>query len=80
MVQVAHLMRRRARQAGLDLSVRALMHELAAIGETVLIYPCTGGRPKARQMPTELTGHQRGSGRPSPWTAGPPLGHRPGNR
>ncbi len=58
-LQLAHLMRRRARQAGLDLSVRALMHELAGIGETVLIYPSTGGRPKARRMPTELTGHQR---------------------
>jgi transposase len=58
-LQLAHLMRRRARQAGLDLSVRALLSELAAIGETVLIYPSTGGRPKARRMTTELTGHQR---------------------
>jgi hypothetical protein len=24
----------------------------------VLIYPSTGGRPKARRMTTELTGHQ----------------------
>jgi hypothetical protein len=24
----------------------------------VLIYPSTGGRPKARQMTTELTGNQ----------------------
>ena len=58
-LQLAHLMRRRARQAGLDLSVRALLSELAAIGETVLIYPSAGGRPKARRMTTELTGHQR---------------------
>jgi transposase len=58
-LQIAHLMRRRARQAGLDLSVRALMRELAGIGETVLIYPSAGGRPKARRMPTELTGQQR---------------------
>jgi len=57
-LQLAHLMRYRARQAGLDLSVRELLGQLAAIGETVLIYPSTGGRPKARRMTTELTGHQ----------------------
>jgi len=57
-LQVAHLMRRRARQAGLDLSVRALLSELAGIGETVLIYPSTGGRPRARRMTTELAGDQ----------------------
>jgi len=57
-LQIAHLMRRRARQAGLDLSVRELLSQLAGIGETVLIYPSTGGRPKARRMTTELTGHQ----------------------
>ncbi len=58
-LQLAHLTRRRARQAGLDLPVRALLSELAAIGETMLIYPSTGGRPRARRMTTELTGHQR---------------------
>ena len=58
-LQVAHLMRRRARQAGLDLSVRELLAKLAAIGETVLIYPSVGGRPKARRMTTELTGNQQ---------------------
>jgi transposase len=57
-LQLAHLMRYRARQAGLDLSVRELLGQLAAIGETVLIYPSTGGRPKARRKTTELTGHQ----------------------
>jgi hypothetical protein len=57
-LQLAHLMRYRARQAGLDLSVRDLLGQLAGIGETVLIYPSTGGRPKARRMTTELTGHQ----------------------
>jgi transposase len=45
-LQIAHLMRRRARQAGLDLSVRELLAQLAAIEETVLIYPSAGGRPK----------------------------------
>jgi len=58
-LQIAHLMRRRARQAGLDLSVRELLSQLAAIGETVLIYPSAGGRPKARRMTTELTGNQQ---------------------
>jgi hypothetical protein len=40
------------------MSVRELLGQLADIGETVLIYPSTGGRPKARHMTTELTGHQ----------------------
>jgi len=57
-LQLAHLMRYRARQAGLNLSVRELLGQLAGIGETVLIYPSTGGRPKARRMTTQLTGHQ----------------------
>ena len=58
-LQIAHLMRRRARQSGLDLSVRELLSQLAAIEETVLIYPSAGGRPKARRMTTELTGNQQ---------------------
>jgi transposase len=58
-LQIAHLMRRKAAQAGLDLSVRELLGQLAAIGETVLLYPSTGGRPKARRMTTELSGQQR---------------------
>jgi transposase len=57
-LQIAHLMRRRARQHGLDLSVRELLSQLAGIGETVLVYPSAGGRPKARRMTTELTGNQ----------------------
>jgi hypothetical protein len=32
---------------------------LAGIEETVLIYPSTGGRPKARRMTTEMTPDQR---------------------
>jgi hypothetical protein len=56
-LQLAHLMRYRAR-AGLDLSVRELLSQLAAIGETMLVYPSTGDRPKARRMTTELVGHQ----------------------
>jgi transposase len=54
-LQIAHLMRLSADRAGLHLSVRGLLHQLAGIGETVLIYPSTGGRPKARRMLTETT-------------------------
>lgn len=50
---IAHLMRRTAAQAGIDLSVRALLASLATIEETVLIYPSTGGRPKARRILTD---------------------------
>ena len=57
-LQTAHLMRRKAAQAGRRLSVRELLAQLAGIGETVLIYPSTGGRPKARRMTTELTSGQ----------------------
>jgi len=55
----AHLMRRQATQAGLALSVRELLHTPAGIGETVLIYPSTGGRPKARRMLTQMTATQQ---------------------
>jgi transposase len=57
-LQLAHLMRHRARQAGLGLSAPELLRQLAAIAETVLIYPSTGGRPRARRMTTQLTGYQ----------------------
>ena len=58
-LQLAHLMRRQAGRAGLHLSVRELLSQLAGIGETVLIYPSTGGRPKARRMTTEISADQR---------------------
>jgi transposase len=55
-LQIAHLMRLHAERAGLHLSVRELLSQLAGIGETVLIYPTGGkGRPKARRMLTETT-------------------------
>ncbi|MGH3185626.1 MAG: hypothetical protein ACRDOE_27500, partial [Streptosporangiaceae bacterium] len=44
---------------GLHLSVRSRLGELAGIGETMLIYPSTGGRPKVRRMTTELSARQR---------------------
>src|SRR5487761_1172838 len=52
-LQIAHLMRRRAGLAGLDLSVRELLRELAGIGETVLLYHGDRGRPRAHRMLTE---------------------------
>jgi transposase len=57
-LQLAHLMRRMADQAGLHLSVRELLAQLAGIEETVLIYPSAGGRPRARRMLTETTPEQ----------------------
>jgi transposase len=50
---VARLMRREAAKAGMAMSVRELLGTLAGIQETVLLYPSTGGRPKARRMLTE---------------------------
>lgn len=50
---IAHLMRRQAAQAGLNLSVRELLAALGTIQETVLLYPSTGGRPKARRILTD---------------------------
>jgi transposase len=50
---IAHLMRREAEHAGLHLSVRELLHQLGSIQETVLLYPSTGGRPKARRILTD---------------------------
>jgi transposase len=58
-LQIAHLMRREATHAGLNLSVRELLTQLAGIQETVLIYPSTGGRPKARRVTTEMSADQQ---------------------
>jgi transposase len=57
---VAHLMRRQADLAGLHMSVRELLAELAGIGETVLLYHDGGkGRPRARRMLTDTTPTQQ---------------------
>jgi transposase len=58
-LQIARLMRLQARRAGLELSVRVLLAQLAAIEETVLLYQGDRGRPKARRMTTDLTADQR---------------------
>jgi len=57
---VAHLMRRQAHQAGLDLSVRELLATLGGIEETVLLYP-TGnkGRPRAQRILTDTDPTQK---------------------
>jgi len=54
-LQIAHLMRRHAHHHDQHMSVRELLNTLAGIEETVMIYPSTGGRPKARRMLTETT-------------------------
>jgi len=57
---VAHLMRREADRAGLHMSVRELLTELAGIGETVLLYHDGGkGRPRARRKLTDTTPTQQ---------------------
>ncbi|OLZ46579.1 transposase [Amycolatopsis coloradensis] len=56
---VTHLMRREADRAGMNLSVRELMDSLAGIGETVLRYPSTGGRPRTRRLLTERSPEQQ---------------------
>jgi len=50
---VARLMVREAGRAGMHLSARELLHTLAGIGETVLLYQGERGRPRARRMLTE---------------------------
>ena len=57
-LHIAHLMRLQAERAGMHMSVRELLSQLASIGETVLIYPTGRGRPKARRMLTEITAAQ----------------------
>ena len=52
-LQIAHLMRLQADRAGGYLFMGQILPQLAGIGETVLIYPSTGGRPKARRTLTE---------------------------
>lgn len=53
---IAHLMRRQAEHAGLHLSVRELLDQLAGIQETVLLYhDGDKGRPRARRMLTQTT-------------------------
>jgi transposase len=54
-LMVAHLLRRQAARAGIPMSVRELVTTLDSLQETVMVYPSTGGRPRARRMLTEPT-------------------------
>jgi transposase len=54
-LQIAHLMRLRARRAGLDMSVRVILNELAGISETILLYQGDKGRPRGHRMLTDTT-------------------------
>jgi len=57
---IAHLMRRHADRAGLHLSVRELLDELAGIEETVLLYHGGGkGRPRVQRMLTDMSPTQQ---------------------
>ncbi|HVW40932.1 MAG TPA: transposase [Amycolatopsis sp.] len=56
---ITHLMRHEADRAGLDLAVRELIDQLTRIGETVLRYPSTGGRPRTRRVLTSLSPEQQ---------------------
>jgi transposase len=58
-LMTAHLMRRQAAHAGLNMSVRAMLDTLAGIQQTVLLYPGDRGRPKARHMITDMTDTQQ---------------------
>ena len=58
-LSVAHLMRREAAQAGLSLSVPAMLAELDGIGETILLYQGERGRPRARHTITKMTPTQQ---------------------
>ena len=51
---VARLMRREAERAGMTMSVRELLSQLAGIQETVLLYQGGRGRPRARRTLTEM--------------------------
>jgi transposase len=54
-LQLAHLMRLRVTRAGLRMSVRELLRELAGIGETILLYHGDRGRPRAHRMLTDTS-------------------------
>ena len=53
-LSVVRLMVREVRAAGLEMSPKEILEALAGIEETVLLFPSTGGRPRARRMLTEL--------------------------
>jgi transposase len=58
-LMTAHLMRRQAAHASLNMSVRAMLDALAGIEQTVLLYPSDRGHPKARRMITDMNDTQQ---------------------
>jgi transposase len=58
-LMVARLMVRQADRDGIHMSVRGLLHTLAGIQETVLLYQGERGRPRARRMLTDMDDDQR---------------------
>jgi hypothetical protein len=69
-LQLARLMQLRAVRAWHQMSARALLRGLAAIQETVLIYPSTGGKPKPAAIPPNSASGGSSHWRSSPWTGG----------
>ena len=57
-LMVLRLIEREVRRSGLSISIGEIMKELADLQETVLIYPSTGGRPRARRMLTDMEATQ----------------------
>ena len=58
-LMAARLMAREADRHQMHTSVRELLHSLAGIQETVMLYQGERGRPRARRMLTELDDDQR---------------------
>jgi transposase len=58
-LQIAHLLRLKAHRAGQQLSVKVILDTLGGIQETIMVYPSTGGRPKARRLTTDMTADQQ---------------------
>lgn len=57
-LSVLRLIEREAQCSGLTMSIGDIMKELADMQETVLLYPSTGGRPRARRMLTKMSSTQ----------------------
>jgi transposase len=57
-LRVLRLLEREVRRSGLSISIGEIMKALAEMQETVLVYPSTGGRPRARRMLTDMDSTQ----------------------
>ena len=58
-LMAVRLMTRETERAGLHMSVRELLEQLASIQETVLLYQGERGRPRARRVTTEMDAVQK---------------------